>query len=32
VTEQMLVGDGAQTLGIPSDLGETAEAIGWQGS
>jgi NAD(P)-dependent dehydrogenase (short-subunit alcohol dehydrogenase family) len=32
VTGQTLVIDGGQTLGIPGDLGEAAEATGWQGS
>jgi NAD(P)-dependent dehydrogenase (short-subunit alcohol dehydrogenase family) len=32
ITGQTLVIDGGQTLGIPGDLGEAAEATGWQGS
>ncbi|MFL5916927.1 MAG: SDR family NAD(P)-dependent oxidoreductase [Gaiellaceae bacterium] len=32
VTGQTLVIDGGQTLGIPGDLGEAAEATGWEGS
>lgn len=32
VTGQTLVIDGGQTLGIPGDLGEAAEATSWQGS
>jgi NAD(P)-dependent dehydrogenase (short-subunit alcohol dehydrogenase family) len=31
VTGQTLVIDGGQTLGIPGDLGEAAEATGWEG-
>ena len=32
VTGQTIVIDGGQTLGIPGDLGEAAEATGWEGS
>jgi len=32
VTGQTVVIDGGQTLGIPGDLGEAAEATGWKGS
>jgi NAD(P)-dependent dehydrogenase (short-subunit alcohol dehydrogenase family) len=32
VTGQTLVIDGGQTLGIPGDLGEAADATGWEGS
>lgn len=32
ITGQTIVLDGGQTLGIPGDLGEAAEATGWKGS
>jgi meso-butanediol dehydrogenase/(S,S)-butanediol dehydrogenase/diacetyl reductase len=32
VTGQNIVVDGGQTLGIPGDLGEAADATGWQGA
>lgn len=32
VTGHTIVIDGGQTLGIPGDLGEAAEATGWQGT
>lgn len=32
ITGQTLVIDGGQTLGIPGDLGEAAEATGWESS
>jgi NAD(P)-dependent dehydrogenase (short-subunit alcohol dehydrogenase family) len=32
VTGQTIVIDGGQTLGIPGDLGQAAEATGWEGS
>jgi NAD(P)-dependent dehydrogenase (short-subunit alcohol dehydrogenase family) len=32
VTGQSIVVDGGQTLGIPGDLGEAAETVGWEGA